>query len=124
VSIVIRDPIQAHVISCQLTIQVPSLPAPSRHFLMGRGSCKVSFKTWNCQRLIFSLRKRCPVVKESEKYHITPVILLYDWVLIELDPHKIRVWLWLLPYKGPLCKQHFHRNKVMKYFFLNEVWVI
>ena len=32
----------------------------------------------------------------------------------KLDPHTIRVWLWLLPYKGPLCKQCFHRDKGIK----------
>jgi hypothetical protein len=42
----------------------------------------------------------------------------------KLDPHTIRVWLWLLPYKGPLCKQCFHRNDGIKDVLNVEVWVV
>ena len=42
----------------------------------------------------------------------------------KLGPHTIRVWLWLLPYKGPLFKQCFHINEVIKDVLNVEVWVI
>ena len=40
------------------------------------------------------------------------------------DPQTIRVWLWLLPYKGPLCKRCFHRNEGIQDVLNVEVWVI
>ena len=40
------------------------------------------------------------------------------------DPHTIKVWLWLLLYKGPQCKHCFDRNEGIKNVVNVEVWVI
>ena len=73
--------------------------------------------TWLIRMLMKSVMLPSSHTKQKQTYLDTFVFVQ------KLNPHTIRVWLWLLPYKGPLCKQCLHRDEGIKDVLNVEVWV-